>query len=67
MPQARIDRISLTTRPALLARLGRAVTEALARRRDRQSLARLDQHLLRDIGLAPDEAASEAAKRFWQP
>jgi len=30
-------------------------------------LARLDPHLLRDIGLARDEAATEAAKPFWQP
>lgn len=67
MPQARIERIALTTRPALLTRIGRALTNALARRRDRQSLARLDQHLLRDIGLAPEDAATEAAKRFWQP
>jgi len=40
---------------------------ALARRRDRALLARLDSHLLRDIGLEPEIAAKECAKPFWQP
>lgn len=58
--------IPLTTRSNLVARLTRAVSEALNRRRERQLLSRLDDHLLRDIGLAPDDARSEAAKPFWQ-
>ena len=38
-----------------------------ARRRDRQMLARLDAHLLRDIGLTPDEAQAECGKPVWRP
>ena len=37
-----------------------------ARRRGRLALARLDDHLLRDIGLNDGRAAREASKAFWQ-
>ena len=33
----------------------------------RQHLAGLDAHLLRDIGVTPREAFREAGKPFWQP
>jgi hypothetical protein len=33
----------------------------------RRELARLDDHLLRDIGFDPGEARDEAAKKFWRP
>ncbi len=33
---------------------------------DRRRLALLDEHLLRDIGLSPERARAEAAKRPWQ-
>jgi uncharacterized protein YjiS (DUF1127 family) len=39
---------------------------ALTRRRERAALARLDVHLLRDIGLEPETAAQECAKPFWR-
>ena len=45
----------------------KAVAKALSRRRERQLLARLDDHLLRDIGLRPEDARQECAKPFWQP
>ena len=38
----------------------------LDRGRQRHDLAHLDGHLLRDIGVTPSEAASEAAKPFWR-
>ncbi len=66
MPQTMLH-TALPHRTSLLARLVRALNEARSRRRERLSLARLDPHLLRDIGLARDEAATEAAKPFWQP
>jgi uncharacterized protein YjiS (DUF1127 family) len=50
-----------------VTRLFATVSAALARRRDRALLARLDSHILRDIGIAPEDAAQEAAKPFWQP
>lgn len=52
------------TRPQ--TRAGRVVSNWLARRRSRQSLAVLDTHLLRDLGLTQDEALHEARKPFWR-
>lgn len=59
--------------PASLPPLSRMlVTVALVlanwedRRRTRTSLARLDDHLLQDIGLGTDRAAREIAKPFWR-
>ena len=37
-----------------------------SRMRGRRALARLDDHLLRDIGLNDGRATREAAKPFWQ-
>lgn len=37
----------------------------LDRSRQRRALGALDDRLLRDIGLTPSEARSEAAKPFW--
>jgi uncharacterized protein YjiS (DUF1127 family) len=50
-----------------VARLFATVSAALTRHRDRAQLAKLDSHILRDIGIAPEDAAREAAKPFWQP
>ena len=36
------------------------------RRRTRAALARLDRHLLQDIGLGPDRAGMECHKPFWR-
>ncbi|NHB77476.1 DUF1127 domain-containing protein [Rhodobacter calidifons] len=67
MPQTQIQTRSLHAGRGFVARSLTALTEALARRRDRQHLAHLDAHLLRDIGLDAQEARREAAKPFWQP
>lgn len=37
-----------------------------ARRRQRQALAELDQHLLDDVGLTREQARREAGKPFWR-
>lgn len=65
--------LSLTSLPASLPPLSRMlVTLALMvarwddRSRTRQSLARLDAHLIRDIGLDAAKAAKETAKPFWR-
>ena len=56
---------------ALKLRAGRSVRlfDAIRHRgsllRSRKSLSRLDDHLLRDIGLTRDEAAAEAARAAW--
>lgn len=59
--------------PASLPPLSRLLVSAALvlahwddRRRTRASLARLDDHLLADIGLGADNAASETAKPFWR-
>ncbi|OYU19354.1 MAG: hypothetical protein CFE34_05765 [Rhodobacteraceae bacterium PARR1] len=59
--------------PAHLPPLSRAlVALALAvarwddRRRSRHALARLDAHILTDIGLTPDRARDEVEKPFWR-
>ena len=67
MTRSEITTLPLRARPGLVARLIHFITEAQARRRDRRALSRLDAHLLRDIGLSPDEARTEGAKPFWQP
>lgn len=46
-----------------------AINDTLAlwdlRARSRRDLARLDEHLLRDVGLDPVEARREVTKPFW--
>ena len=54
---------SAATRLALLRKI--RLSRDLAK--SRRALLRLDDHLLRDIGLSPDDARSEAAKPFWRP
>lgn len=49
----------------LAFRLAAQVLAWEERRATRRALARLDTHMLRDIGLSPDTARTECAKRFW--
>jgi uncharacterized protein YjiS (DUF1127 family) len=67
MPQTHIQTVPLRARRGLFARTLTALTVALTRRSDRQRLAQLDAHLLRDIGMDVQEARRECAKPFWQP
>jgi uncharacterized protein YjiS (DUF1127 family) len=67
MTRSEIKTLPFRARPSLVSRLTRAVSDALTRRRDRRILARLDQHMLRDIGLSPDEVRTESTKPFWRP
>lgn len=56
-------------RPAIAAQksfsLARRLVQWVDARRSRQALARLDGHLLKDIGLEPTAALSEAQRPFW--
>jgi len=47
--------------PQLLMQL----RQALALRRQRAHLLRLDDHILRDIGLTRDDALHEGTRPFW--
>ena len=67
MPQSHIQTLPLRAPTGFFARTLTVVTAALTRRRDRQRLAQLDAHLLRDIGVDAQEARRECAKPFWQP
>jgi uncharacterized protein YjiS (DUF1127 family) len=67
MPQSHIKTLPLRARPgSIFANTLIALTTAVTRRRERQRLARLDAHLLRDIGLGTQDAAEECAKPFWR-
>ncbi len=54
----------------LLARLALNFAEIVTlwdmKRRTRKALARLDDHLLQDIGIERDAALTEARRPFWQ-
>ncbi len=43
------------------------VTKWATRRRTRRVLAQLEPWQLRDVGLTPDQAKSEARRVFWKP
>lgn len=44
-----------------------AFRAALEVRHQRSHLAKLDDHLLQDIGLTRDDAEAEAARPIWDP
>lgn len=44
----------------------RNVLEWNERSRQRQALAELEDHLLKDVGIARSAAAAEASKPFWR-
>lgn len=67
MPQTHISTLPLRTHSGALLRVRTALITVLTRRRERQRLAHLDAHLLRDIGLDPQEVRRECTKPFWQP
>ncbi len=52
--------------PSLIKSLRLALVTWSTRRRERAMLARLDIHLLRDIGLDASTAAAEARKPGWR-
>jgi uncharacterized protein YjiS (DUF1127 family) len=55
--------------PELASRLREARQWAVTlyqRARQRRALASLDERLLRDVGITPEQARSEANKPFWQ-
>lgn len=66
MPQTHISTLPLHTPSGAVSRVRTALMTALTRRRERQRLAHLDAHLLRDIGLDPQEVRRECTKPFWQ-
>lgn len=64
-PAERAPRASSLT--GALARAVDAVLTWQERGRQRRQLMRLDDHLLRDIGLTRADVAAEWEKPFWRP
>jgi uncharacterized protein YjiS (DUF1127 family) len=67
MPAHRITLPLAMFRPSVLARLHARLLGAAALARSRRSLGRLDDHILRDIGLTRDQAEAEAERPSWDP
>lgn len=53
-------------RGKVLRLIADTVARWIARSEQRHDLAALDDHLLKDIGVSPQDAAREAAKPFWR-
>jgi uncharacterized protein YjiS (DUF1127 family) len=73
MMTSRIAYGAAYSRPSFSARLGDMLGAALAiphlwtrRRHDRGALLRLDDHMLRDIGVDRTRAEAMAARPFWR-
>ncbi len=49
------------------SRLLRILRTWLDRRRQRQALSMLDEHMRKDIGITAFDVVREAEKPFWQP
>lgn len=68
------DRLSLPAAPATelhlrgmwWRHLAGLVRTWIERSRQRDALRELDPHLLRDIGISPEQARAEAGKPFWR-
>jgi uncharacterized protein YjiS (DUF1127 family) len=52
--------------PPVLRGLIETVAVWIVRRRQRQALAELGDHLLVDVGLSREQARREAARPFWK-
>jgi uncharacterized protein YjiS (DUF1127 family) len=66
MPRAQTQFLPFRAFAGLARRVVTGFEAAIVRRHERLLLARLDDHLLRDIGLSPDEAKVECAKPIWR-
>lgn len=58
--------LTLTAQPFTLQRLISVARIWAQRRQTRHTLGKLTDHMLRDIGLDPLTAQSEATKPFWR-
>jgi uncharacterized protein YjiS (DUF1127 family) len=65
MPARLLSRPLALLRPIALSSLTRRLLSAATLARSRRSLAHLDDHLLRDIGLSRAEAEAEASRSPW--
>lgn len=61
-----IDSIQIPRSPGLLVAVADRILDWIERTRQRQTLGRLDERLLADIGLTRTDAETEADKPFWR-
>ncbi len=67
MPQTKtLSRTRWPTPSGVLTQIRTTLAVVLARRRQRAALSRLDQHMLRDIGLDQTHVAEECTKPAWR-
>ncbi len=52
--------------PRLVTAVGAAIIRGLERTQQRRALQRLDDRLLKDIGLSRADVAGESGKPFWR-
>ena len=52
---------------AMLHRFARWCLRCQQRAAQRAHLAELDEHMLDDVGITPEQAAEESAKPWWRP
>lgn len=57
---------TLAPQAALALYVAVVLTKWSTRHRTRKALAKLDAHLLKDIGLNPLDARAEASRMFWR-
>jgi uncharacterized protein YjiS (DUF1127 family) len=65
----RVEELAAVRQPDLRTIAWRArhtVLTWIERAGQRQALAELDDHLLKDIGISPEQARRESAKPFWR-
>jgi uncharacterized protein YjiS (DUF1127 family) len=62
---ASFTQAGLCTRPHHRLSLWSRIMQAVSLARQRRALARLDRHMLCDIGITTDAAQQEAAKPVW--
>ena len=66
LPELAVRRRRSAAVRAALRRFGGWCMTCIARSEQRRRLAELDEHMLRDIGVSPRDAAEESAKPFWR-
>jgi uncharacterized protein YjiS (DUF1127 family) len=65
VPSRPVGRVPSGRQPLRPTRLWSRMVDAWRRHRSRQLIARLDAHMLKDIGVTFAEAEHEANKPFW--
>jgi len=63
--QSASNGVTLSRRAGMLRQVATAISTYATRRATRRALGRLDEYMLRDIGVDPLHARQEVGKPFW--